>query len=151
MTCNKETVTETHGVVEQKTNGTRSSHSTEESQVPWDTGGLTFLHRPEGKSIFMERRMWGIILGMNWSCAMGHVAYWTNQLKGNTTRRAAASERKIQWIEYRDMSCSSPPPVPLLLALLPRFRAIFLPQFRFSIPPSKLLAKLETSLFQEVV
>lgn len=35
-----------------KTNGARSRHSTEESQVPWDTGGLASLHQLEGKSNF---------------------------------------------------------------------------------------------------
>lgn len=40
-----------------KTNGAKSRHSTEESQVPWDTGGLTLLHRLEGKSNFIEGRI----------------------------------------------------------------------------------------------
>lgn len=41
-----------------KTNGARSRHSTEESQVPWDTIGLAFLHQLEGKSNFMEGLCW---------------------------------------------------------------------------------------------
>lgn len=68
--------------------------------------------------------------------------------EGQATPQEEQLDQKGELDELNTDTC----PVHLSpLVPLPLSRAIFLPQFRFSIPTSKLLAKLETSLFQDVV